>query len=295
MPVAPVNVLLISPGPPEEFLQPLAELRQVAEVFECQTPSGAAEYLRQVDSPPVLIVIAHSRPGEYDPAEIDQLVRLAPLARFVLLLGSWCEGETRTGHVWAGATRVFWYDWQGEVVRNLPAISAGRNAPWLAPVTTLEEERYLFDSRASSHAPSHVAASLTDPNQGFKSLILVCTRRSSYGEALCVACRQQGYEAHWQRPDRPEKIQGVEAIIWEGIQLLPAELAELEALAACWPNTPIIALADFPRLETHQRALAAGAVAVLAKPYSLADLLSQLERWAPLPLFVGKTVTAEVA
>jgi CheY-like chemotaxis protein len=288
MPVASVQVLLILPAVREEFLQPLAELRRVADVFECQTTSDALEFLRDTECPPVLVVIAQSRPGEFLHDELDQLVQLAPLARFVLLLGSWCEGETRTGQVWPGATRVFWYDWPGEIARNLPAISEGRFAPWLAPATTLEEERYLFGS----------------PNQGVPEkngelhsspTVLVCTRRSSYGEALCTACRQQGYDAIWQRPDQTERIPGVGAILWEGIQLLPAEVAELQALATLWPQTPIIALADFPRLETQARAFAAGAVALLAKPCSLAHLVAQLQHWCPLPLAKGKTSTAEVA
>jgi hypothetical protein len=288
MPDASVQVLLILPALREEFLQPMAELRRVAEVFECQTPRSALEFLRDAESPPVLVVIAQSRPGEFLHDELDQLVQLAPLARFVLLLGSWCEGESRTGKVWPGATRVFWYDWPGEVARNLPAISEGRFAPWLAPATTLEEERYLFGP-SNQRLPEKNGELVLNPT------VLVCTRRSSYGDALCTACRQQGYEAVWQRPDRPKRIQSVGAIIWEGVQLLPAEVAELQALATLWPQTPVIALADFPRLETQERAFAAGVAALLAKPCSLANLLAQLQHWCPLPLVKGKTSTAEVA
>lgn len=288
MPLPSIQVLLISTAPREEFLQPLAELRRVAEVFECQTPKGAIEYLREVDCLPVLVVIAQSRPGEFLHHELDHIVHLAPLARFVLLLGSWCEGEARTGHVWPGATRVFWYDWPGEVARNLPAISAGRFASWLAPATTLEEERYLF-------APPSQPTPVKNGESGLGPTVLISTRRSSFGDALCIACRQQGYEAVWHRPDRPERIPGMKAIIWDGVQLLPEEVAELEALASQYPQTPIIALADFPRLETLERAFAAGAVALLAKPCSLDDLLLQLRHWCPLPLAAGKSSTAEVA
>jgi CheY-like chemotaxis protein len=235
-----------------------------------------------------LIVIAQSRPGEFFHGELDQLVQLAPLARFVLLLGNWCEGETRTGKIWPGATRVFWYDWPGEIARNLPAIAEGRFASWLAPATTLEEERYLFGS-PNQDLPEKNGELVSKPT------VLVCTRRSSYGDALCMACRQQGYTAVWQRPDRRERIHGVAAILWEGVHLLPAEIVELQSLATLWPQAPIIALADFPRLETQARAFAAGAIALLAKPCSLADLLAQLQHWCPLPLAAGKTSAAEVA
>jgi CheY-like chemotaxis protein len=282
MSASAIHVLLIAAEPLEEFHVPLAELRRAASIFECTTPRGAAEYLREVACPPVLTVLAQSRPGEFVSRELDELARIAPLARIVLLLGSWCEGETRTGQVWPGAARIFWYDWPGELARNLPALAAGRFAPWLAPATTLPEERYLsesFNQRVSATKPREPATVAT---KAAGPLVLVCTRRSSFGEALCEACRQQGYTALWQRPDRIAAVHGVGAILWEGIHLAPAEVAELAALAAAWPQIPILALADFPRLETQQRAIAAGATALLAKPCVLADLLWHLDRWCPL-------------
>lgn len=41
---------------------------------------------------------------------------------------------------------------------------------------------------------------------------------------------------------------------------------------------PVIALLDFPRIEDYDRAMAAGAVAVVSKPLHLDDLFWQLDR-----------------
>src|SRR3954467_5187193 len=56
-----------------------------------------------------LIVVAQSRPDTVSHADFQVLQREAPLAGIVSLLGSWCEGETRTGKPWKGSHRVFWY------------------------------------------------------------------------------------------------------------------------------------------------------------------------------------------
>ena len=44
------------------------------------------------------------------------------------------------------------------------------------------------------------------------------------------------------------------------------------------PTVPIVALLGFPRVEDRDRALAAGATAVLAKPLLLDDLFWQLDQ-----------------
>ena len=256
----------------EEFTQAREDLRRLSEVMECDTPSAAQEFLRSAHVSPELVVIAQCRPGQYATDQLDELVRLAPLACFVLLLGSWCEGETRTGRPWAGAKRVYWYQWPGEASRNLLGISTNGATSWSAPPTSLNEERWLLPSASSSF-------STANGDQEPTGLVLVSTPRSSFGEALSIACREEGYAAIWLPPHTSTEIQGVEAILWECVQLLPSEVAELEQLSAQYPDVPILACADFPRLETQQRAFSAGANAILAKPLAIADIFWHLENW----------------
>lgn len=59
-----------------------------------------------------LIVLAESRPGEYSATSIDELRACAPLARVWRLLGSWCEGEQRSGHPPAGCINTYWHQWE---------------------------------------------------------------------------------------------------------------------------------------------------------------------------------------
>src|SRR5262245_6019486 len=54
---------------------------------------------------PDVVVMAQSRPAQWTRAAIEQLHAAAPLARLIALLGTWCEGETRTGRVIPGLIR----------------------------------------------------------------------------------------------------------------------------------------------------------------------------------------------
>ena len=79
---------------------------------------------------PQLTVIAQSRPGVVDPQIIARLRRDAPLTAVVSLLGSWCEGETRTGRPLACSERIFWYDFPAWWRRQLGLLSNGRCPDW---------------------------------------------------------------------------------------------------------------------------------------------------------------------
>ncbi|MEI8380677.1 MAG: hypothetical protein WCJ09_11140 [Planctomycetota bacterium] len=55
---------------------------------------------------PDLVVFIQSWPDEYSRHEIDHLGRLAPLARWLIGYGSWCESDGRTRDIWPLAVRV---------------------------------------------------------------------------------------------------------------------------------------------------------------------------------------------
>ena len=101
---------------------------------------------------------------------------------------------------------------------------------------------------------------------------------------LSSACRLRGYSTVWLAPGHTTKVAGAEAAIFDGCRCDEAELAELAELAgllgsASGNPVPIVGLLDFPRIEDHARALAAGAAAVLSKPLAINDLFWQLDRF----------------
>jgi hypothetical protein len=71
--------------------------------------SSIGDSLRSLSSDgwiPDLIVTIQSWPDEYSRDEIEQLNRLAPLARCVVCYGAWCESDGRTRDLWPLAVRI---------------------------------------------------------------------------------------------------------------------------------------------------------------------------------------------
>ncbi len=211
-----------------------------------------------------VIVVAQARPGEFSHAGIERLRQLAPLARVVALLGSWCEGEVRSGKPWPAAVRTYWHQWPARADRELRRLALGRRSGWALPVTATEEERLLADS--------------VRPLPARAGLIAISSPSGAMADWLAIACRQCGYATAWLRPPHPLRVGGAAAVLFDGAECRGEEFEQMRRLAAAMAPAPLVALLDFPRIEDVDRARSAGAVAVLSKPLQLEDLYWHLER-----------------
>lgn len=211
-----------------------------------------------------VIVLAQAYPGQFSHADVDRLRELAPLARIVALLGSWCEGEMRTGRPWPATVRTYWHQWPARAQQELRRLAAGCCSAWALPATATEEERLLADADR--------------PLPEGRGLIAVFSRVFALADWLAAACNRCGYGTVWLRQPSGAEVQGATAVIFDGSECQGEELDDLRRLAAELAPAPLVALLDFPRPEDCDRVLAAGAAAVLAKPLHLADLFWQLER-----------------
>ena len=57
------------------------------------------------------VVVSQARRGDFSDTDARQLIHQFPLSQKVLVLASWCEGETRSGKPVGGIHRVFLRDW----------------------------------------------------------------------------------------------------------------------------------------------------------------------------------------
>ena len=215
---------------------------------------------------PDVIVVAQAFPGQFAAEAVDRLRCLAPLARVVGLMGSWCEGEVRTGRPWPAAIRVYWHQWPAGCARDLGRLREGLASTWGLPATASEEERFL----------SMAEEPIRRTSQG--ALIAIHTPWFEMQDWLSAACRRRGYSTVWLRGDRPSRVAGVKAAVFDATECRGEEAAFLERLVAAIRPAPVLALLDFPRVDDCDRALAAGATAVLAKPLLIDDLFWHLDR-----------------
>jgi CheY-like chemotaxis protein len=215
-----------------------------------------------VEARPELIVVAQSRPHAFSFDHVKQFQLAAPLAGVVALLGSWCEGETRTGQPWPGIERLYWYEFPAWWRRQLQLRAANRCPDWARPI---------------GQSPRQSEPDRPRPRSG---LIVLRTPQRDNADALADVLNHAGHSTAWQRYNRAQAhTRGALAGIWDGGQLSDAETAELAAFCTQMSrdSAPVVALLDFPRRDRVDQAYEAGASAVLGKPYLNADLIAMIE------------------
>lgn len=167
----------------------------------------------------------------------------------VQLLGTWCEGEGRTGRVPDGWQRVFWH--------AMPR--------WWR--------------QYSKNSLAHIAES--PRTEGMR--VVEVHADYAFVDALRDALLPEGWLVYRAVPG--EAALGF-AGIWVGKQLGGAEADCLSQFCQRFSQragmaAPVVALLDFPRRETVTAARAVGAADVVALPCDTLELVEALERAVP--------------
>lgn len=258
----PPSILLVGETASEEFRQAVTSLREGGDLVELADVPRAIAHLQR--NSPELVVLAQRWPGEFTDDEVDRLHRAAPLARFSALLGSWCEGEARSGRPWPAVTRAYWHEWPARFGQELARISAGQCPSWGLPVTARDEERML--------------AAAEEPLARRGGLIVVVAEQAASAASLVDACRLRGYATIAVRAARGVTICGAAAALWDTTAEQATNVETVAAMQHSCGGAPLIALLNFPCAPDIAAAQAAGVPAVLSKPWLLDDLYWQLDR-----------------
>lgn len=249
------SVLAIGPWSQGEF----AILRD--QVSECDTWSlladcNSASELVSCDELLVdSILLAQPLPGFYKQAQIETLRRLAPLAQIVVVAGTWCEGELRTGKPLSGVLRLHWHEFAHWWCKRMNQVV--ECSPCLDGPLTL---------RDSPGEPT-IAATLS-----------IHTPTLASYEALTAVLGRSGAHCLWvldsQVPD------AATIGLWDGGQLDPQEWQQLENFATKLKQNggALVTLLDFPRKEHILRLRKLGCNTVFGKPYVVTELITAIAR-----------------
>jgi DNA-binding NarL/FixJ family response regulator len=282
-----ISILLLGDCNRPEFSGARSTLESSGRVAYFAELDAAVRALETDQTSPDVIVIAQSYPRQFSHQAIDRLRRLAPLSRILGLLGSWCEGEVRSGQPWPAAVRIYWHQWNCRASRELHRLVENGCPSWGLPLTATDEERLLQNTQQKHPAKS--------------GLIAVHACESIMEDLLTSTCRMWGYSTVSVRPphtmagDCPDfcaskngtvpfgashyaRIEGAVAAIFVGSTMHDEELDQLRHFINTIGQTPVIVLLDFPRIEDQHLALSAGAAAVMSKPLNIDDLAWQLEQ-----------------
>ncbi len=257
------RVLLVGASISGELRTAIDAIRTRVTVISRATIAEALDWLREPSSAIEAVFLLAARPGLFTVEQIEQLHRAAPLARLVAVLGTWCEGELRTGKPWPGVLRVPWHHLDAVVSRWLTDRSA--TSAWHLPRTATPADQLLFESHpARANSPQR--------------LIGIQAAQLADFEALADALECAGYASVWWRAPARLHATRPAAIVWDFVHFGPQERALFERHRPA-AEIPCIALLGFPRLEHIRHLEAAGVCACLGKPFHTRDLVELVGRY----------------
>ena len=212
---------------------------------------------------PDVLVWFVPRPGEFPFVEFQRATARWPLARPVVVLGSWCEGELRTGRPWPGAWRVAWDQAEAQFARHFAALATGAADAWSLPRTASRSE--ILAEESASLVPE------IQTRRNWRLAVVAATREAA--EAYEFACRAAGHTV--------VNAASAEAVIWDSAAWGEADLEALRQTVAAASPAKVVAVIGGLRWQDAAEAKSAGSVAVLAKPLVLADLWATIESAVP--------------
>ena len=112
-----------------------------------------------------------------------------------------------------------------------------------------------------------------------RGLLAIRARQAETYDALAGACRATGYATVWLRDDQHIRVAGPTAVLWDDNHCDRPQAARIAVVAESVQPAPVVAILHFPRPGDRERALEAGAAAVLSKPLLLGDLFWQLDHF----------------
>lgn len=225
----------------------------------------ATDRIEQASRGGELIAFCQSRPGQFSQQQVEQWHARAPLAHLLAILGSWCEGEVRSGRPWHGVQRVYWYD----AIGRLRWLLLGQS---VTPAFRTESIAEQIDG-------SLKLLPLAAPGA---TAVVIAGRCCEY-EPLADMCHALQFAPRWERSCQavgpaPQLVVATFDDLQAGISL-----DGLTALRDAWPTTLRIALVNFPRRNEVAALRAAGCHHVLGKPLLLSDLAGCLrDLWLPV-------------
>lgn len=213
-----------------------------------------------------LVLIANSRPDQFLDSDLQQVAdRFAPTPT-IALVGSWCEGELRSGSPAPGIPRVYWHQWKSRFQQFEQCKRDNRICDWALPATATEADRILHDTQ---QIPSLVAP------QG-RLAISALTEQSF--DMVADAAKCLGYQCQW-----------IEYLEWEGVEVTSPDLVCIDSdswsdgtiqrvrqAKTQFEDAPIVVLMNYPRKDELDAAKIEGVQQVVSKPFRLTDLQAAL-------------------
>jgi len=217
-----------------------------------------------------LAILAAARRDQFSHEWVDSTRKKLAPTPLVAMLGSWCEGEQRSGEPWPGVQRVYWHQWRSRFDFFLKQLASDQICDWHLPAT-------------ASHADTVSNPNLKNIRKTTKHEQVVGISAVSEMHYQMVADALQFFETkhfwieHCQRNGTPIKQPSL--IVVDGDSWSPELTTRIDWLRHDIKiDSPIVQLLNFPRRSDLSAQHTAGITEVVSKPFQLSDLALAIER-----------------
>ncbi|PHS01117.1 MAG: hypothetical protein COA78_23100 [Blastopirellula sp.] len=211
------------------------------------------------------ILLFQARPSTIAESTVHNLRRKYPLAKIGVLLGSWCEGEQRTGQPLVCVERIFWHQWP---TRADEFLSTTLKLPSTASQNAVIQQDLRQLKIANGNSTNNK--------------IVICANRFEDYDYLAIACKSWGAEPQWYIPGRESSeippANQMTLGLWNGVHLDAEATTEFIQFRKCYPNIPMIASLEFPRFNDLNSFHQLCGDAVIGRPFALSDLFSTFDQ-----------------
>ena len=217
-----------------------------------------------------VVLLAQARPDQFSHQDSEMLQKRFPHTPVVSLVGSWCEGEMRSGNPAGGGVRIFWHQWQGRYDNFVSEFNRSHVSNWHLPRTATETDRV-------AKSVTQFANSKEPASRGNAGVLVGISAWSEDGyQMLADALQNFDFRCSWlEGPGANTVTPDVICINGNSLSTnLQTSIAELKRRMVA----PMVVLMNFPRKSEVDNARKLGVREVVSKPYQLIDLKFAIER-----------------
>lgn len=243
-----IGVLLLGAAHTTETRAVLATLEQFVPdklMRSVRTVSDAVDLVLREHWYPDLGVVLQSWPEEFARRDVNRLVELLPLTRWICCQGAWCESQGRTRSVWPVALCVPARDAGARIRREL-SVLGGTRPP--LPLTAARDEVYEFQTADKL------------PTTCLPLLVHVDSPDRELGRCWRDLLTGAGHRV-WSSGGNPPP----DVVLYDADPPGPETLRRLRTLTEACPEAGIVAVAAMAHAEDVADLQSAGASAVVAK------------------------------
>ncbi|MFT7629094.1 MAG: hypothetical protein ACI87E_000090 [Mariniblastus sp.] len=218
-----------------------------------------------------LIVVAQSRRDQFEKGDVELIQATFANTPVVGLLGSWCEGEVRSGQPFPGVIRVYWHQWQGRYDEFVRQLDASGVSHWHEPRTATVGDRIGGRPRSPKFLEKQKAKI---------QFVGVSARASSQFEMLADAIQSFGWQVRWIERGTwdADSANALGAICVEADSWNEDVENRVRWLSGGVATAPLVLLLNYPRAHELETIRLAGVAEVVSKPFELVDLKAAIER-----------------